>query len=111
MFNIGPPELIIILVLALIIFGPKRLPEMGKTVGKSLREFRQASSDIRRELREGLNEPAPGTPATNGEGSGDGGDMGPTSMTTLALPTRPNCQRRAGYWPRRPSIRSRKRSA
>jgi sec-independent protein translocase protein TatA len=72
MFNIGPPELIIILVLALIIFGPKRLPEIGKTVGKSLKEFRQASSDIRRELREGLNDaPAPGTPGTNGEGTAD----------------------------------------
>jgi sec-independent protein translocase protein TatA len=72
MFNIGPPELIIILVLALIIFGPKRLPEIGKTVGKSLREFRQASSDIRREIREGLNDaPAPGSPATNGEGAAD----------------------------------------
>jgi sec-independent protein translocase protein TatA len=73
MFNIGPPELIIILVLALIIFGPKRLPEIGKTVGKSLREFRAASTEIRRELREGLNDqaPAPGTPGTNGEGAAE----------------------------------------
>ncbi len=56
MFNIGPTELIVILLLALIVFGPKRLPEVGRTVGKSLREFRRASSDIRDELERGLND-------------------------------------------------------
>ena len=50
MFNIGPTELLVILVLALIDFGPKRLPEIGRTVGKSLREVRRASMDIRQEL-------------------------------------------------------------
>jgi sec-independent protein translocase protein TatA len=82
MFNIGPPELIIILVLALIIFGPKRLPEIGKTVGKSLKEFRTASADIRRELREGLEEhpAAPGTPTSNGEAA----DAGVAAVTAAA---------------------------
>ena len=50
MFNIGPTELIVILLIALIVFGPKRLPEVGRTVGKSLREFRKATSDIKNEL-------------------------------------------------------------
>jgi sec-independent protein translocase protein TatA len=60
-FNIGPQELIIILVLALIIFGPKRLPEMGKNIGKGLREIRQASAGIRQDLKSALDEnPAPG---------------------------------------------------
>jgi len=87
MFNIGPPELIIILVLALIIFGPKRLPEIGKTVGKSLKEFRAASADIRRELREGLNEQpaAPGAPSTNGEAA----DAGVAAATAAASDTGP----------------------
>jgi sec-independent protein translocase protein TatA len=49
--NIGVPELIVILVLALVVFGPKRLPEIGRTIGKSLREFRRASSELRQELR------------------------------------------------------------
>jgi sec-independent protein translocase protein TatA len=55
-FNIGPLELIIILVLALIVFGPQRLPEIGRTVGKSLREVRQASSDLRKEFEVDLDD-------------------------------------------------------
>jgi len=53
-FNIGPTELIVILVIALIVFGPKRLPEISKTVGKSLREFRKATEGIRGQIEEGL---------------------------------------------------------
>ena len=48
--SIGLPEILMILVIALVIFGPKRLPEMGRTIGKSLREFRRAASDLRSEL-------------------------------------------------------------
>ena len=44
--NIGAPELIIILVIALLILGPGKLPEVGASIGKSLREFRKASSDV-----------------------------------------------------------------
>jgi len=44
--NIGAPELIIILVIALLILGPGKLPEVGASIGKSIREFRKASSDI-----------------------------------------------------------------
>lgn len=56
MFNIGPMELIVILLLALIVFGPKRLPEIGRTVGKGLREFQKASRDIRGEIEDALEE-------------------------------------------------------
>ena len=45
-FNIGAPELIIILVIALLILGPGKLPEVGSSVGKAIREFRKASSDV-----------------------------------------------------------------
>ena len=45
-FNVGPVELIIVLVIALLDIGPRRLPEMGNAVGKTIREFRKASSDI-----------------------------------------------------------------
>jgi len=48
MLNIGPLELIVIAALALLVVGPKRLPELGKTIGRSLREFRKAQDDIRR---------------------------------------------------------------
>lgn len=44
--NIGLPGLIIILVLALIIFGPKKLPELGKAVGQSLREFKNSTKGL-----------------------------------------------------------------
>ena len=43
--SIGIPELILILVIALVIFGPGKLPEIGKAVGKSIREFRSASNE------------------------------------------------------------------
>ncbi len=45
MYSIGIPELVLILVIALVVFGPGKLPEIGKAVGKSLREFRSASSE------------------------------------------------------------------
>jgi TatA/E family protein of Tat protein translocase len=48
--GIGAPELIFILLLALLIFGPKRLPEIGRTVGRALGEFRRASSELKRSL-------------------------------------------------------------
>jgi sec-independent protein translocase protein TatA len=54
LFNIGPAEMIVILVIALIVFGPKRLPEIGRTVGKGLREFRRASQDIREEFESSM---------------------------------------------------------
>jgi sec-independent protein translocase protein TatA len=44
--NIGAPELIIILVIALLVLGPGKLPEVGASIGKSIREFRKASADI-----------------------------------------------------------------
>jgi TatA/E family protein of Tat protein translocase len=46
MGSIGTPELIVIAVLALLVFGPKKLPEIGKNVGAAIREFRRASRDI-----------------------------------------------------------------
>jgi sec-independent protein translocase protein TatA len=55
--SIGFGEILIILVLALIIFGPRRLPEMGRTIGRSLREFRRATSEIRSEIEADLDEP------------------------------------------------------
>jgi sec-independent protein translocase protein TatA len=48
--NLGFGEILLILVVALIVFGPRRLPEMGRTVGRSLREFRRAASDLRAEI-------------------------------------------------------------
>jgi len=46
MSNIGIPGLVLILVMALIIFGPKKLPEIGKAAGQTLREFKNSASDL-----------------------------------------------------------------
>ena len=48
MFGIGGWEMLLIAVVALLVFGPKRLPELARTMGKGLSEFRRASSDLRR---------------------------------------------------------------
>ncbi len=50
MFNVGMPELIVILAVALIVLGPKRLPEVARGLGKALAEFRKATSGITQEL-------------------------------------------------------------
>jgi sec-independent protein translocase protein TatA len=43
-FNIGPLELIVVLIIALVVFGPKRLPELGRSLGRGIREFRGSVS-------------------------------------------------------------------
>ncbi len=50
MFGIGAPELVIILVVALVVLGPKRLPELARGLGRTLGEFRRATSGITEEL-------------------------------------------------------------
>ena len=62
--NIGAPELIIILVIALLVIGPGKLPEVGSSLGKSLREFRKASSDVQEATNLSVDtSPLPATPA------------------------------------------------
>jgi len=73
--SLGFPELIVIFVIALIIFGPRKLPEIGKSLGKSLAEFKKASNELRNTLEEEIrledqrstvepSKPAAQTPAT-----------------------------------------------
>lgn len=52
--NIGVPGLILILVLALIIFGPKKLPEIGRAFGETLREFKRSTRDLTSDVMEEL---------------------------------------------------------
>lgn len=61
--NIGAPELIIILVIALLILGPGKLPEVGASIGKSIREFRKASSDVSDSMKVDTSPLPPATPS------------------------------------------------
>jgi sec-independent protein translocase protein TatA len=49
--SIGMPELILIFIIALIVFGPKKLPEIGKSLGKGLAEFKRASDDLKQNIQ------------------------------------------------------------
>jgi sec-independent protein translocase protein TatA len=57
--NIGAGEILMVAVLALLIFGPKRLPEIGKQAAKALREFRRAANELKSELKTGIDDSAP----------------------------------------------------
>jgi len=50
--NIGLPEMILIMTVALIVFGPKKLPEIGRTIGKAIREFKKSTEDIKNRFEE-----------------------------------------------------------
>lgn len=58
MFGIGVPELIIILIIGLIVFGPGKLPELGRSLGKTIREFRKVSNGIMEDDEEQAKKPA-----------------------------------------------------
>jgi sec-independent protein translocase protein TatA len=59
MFGLGPTELIVILVIALVIFGPSRLPKVGQSVGQALREFRDSTDKSLKEAEAKPEESAP----------------------------------------------------
>jgi TatA/E family protein of Tat protein translocase len=61
---IGWPELIILLVVVLIVFGPGKLPDIGNAIGRGVREFRKASNDLEESIRGDTKKPAASPPAS-----------------------------------------------
>lgn len=61
-FGIGLPEMLVILAIALLVFGPKKLPEIGRSLGKALRGFQDASKEFESELKREIDR-TPATPA------------------------------------------------
>lgn len=55
-FGIGLPEMAVIAAIGLLVFGPKRLPELGKTLGRTLRGFQSASQEFEKELRNAISD-------------------------------------------------------
>ena len=56
--NLGFTELMMILIIVLVLFGARRVPEIGASIGKGIREFKKNIADVNRDVREPLNEPA-----------------------------------------------------
>ena len=55
-FGVGIPEIAVIFVLALLIFGPKKLPELGRAIGKTLKSLQQASGEFQKEIEKAVKE-------------------------------------------------------
>lgn len=90
--SIGFGEIIVILLVALIVFGPRKLPEVGRTVGKSLREFRRATSNLKAEFEQDLDVEPPRTPARRRRplrADGDGAPSEPDGPPQEETPERP----------------------
>ncbi len=59
MFNIGTSELVLILIIGLVVLGPRKLPEVGRAVGSALREFKRATSDLQKTVESELDDEKP----------------------------------------------------
>jgi len=85
--SLGPAEIVVILVVALIVLGPKRLPEAGRQVGKALAEVRRWSSDVRSEIRSAVDVEPPGFPPPAPEPPpGVGSDPSPSKPEPVDSP-------------------------
>jgi TatA/E family protein of Tat protein translocase len=85
MFNLGPFELLAILVVALLVFGPEKLPEIGKQVGKAMREFKKFQASMQENVRDVI-EPITGPIIPNGPGGGQFGNPTPTNISGGNIP-------------------------
>lgn len=86
MGSVGTPEILLILVIALLIFGPQKLPELGKSLGRAIREFKRASAELQETIEREVEDikkqgDAPGSPASS--------SAAPLPLGALPPPTTP----------------------
>jgi sec-independent protein translocase protein TatA len=95
MLNIGPQELLIILVIALIVVGPQRLPALGRSIGRGLRELRKAQDEVKRTIQVNLDDEPPNgssgapTPGRGAAGPADGRATDPRPPASEPAPPDP----------------------
>jgi sec-independent protein translocase protein TatA len=77
-FGIGLPEMAVIAAIGLLVFGPKRLPELGKTLGKTLRGFQSASQEFEKEFRQAV---SPEPDASGAQAAPSVAEMPPASLS------------------------------
>ena len=82
MFGIGMPELLLILAVALIILGPKKLPEIARSLGRGLAEFRRTTDDVKREMQAAADLDARPDPDRADTGNPDTGNPDPDRADT-----------------------------
>lgn len=85
-FNIGPGELILILLIALIVLGPGRLPEVATSLGKSIREFRKAATDV----KDATSLEPPASPSSSAQASTAQASTSAPAPNRLEGPSEPN---------------------
>ena len=97
MFGLTPAHLVIILVIALVVIGPGKLPEVGAAVGKSIREFQKASSGVQESVSGGLAQPAPQVPVGPAQAPMIGGQPAPQQPGYYPQPGYPSGQPASVY--------------
>jgi sec-independent protein translocase protein TatA len=95
MFDIGLQELVLIFVIALLVFGPKNLPQLGRSLGRAMREFRRASDEFRSTIETNLEMNAPDPPPATVETpaaapAGDGVALAEPALVEAAVATEPS---------------------
>jgi sec-independent protein translocase protein TatA len=87
-FGIGLPEMAVIAAIGLLVFGPKRLPELGKTLGRTLKGFQSASREFEQEFREAIaTDAAPTLDPTSPEPAG--ADLPPAALDVSVVESAP----------------------
>lgn len=89
MFNISPQEVLLILVIALVVVGPQRLPELGRSIGRGIRELRSAQDDVKRTIKVNLAEDDLDTGRAPSSSTDALGTNGRSATTQNPRPTAP----------------------